>query len=150
MGNLFGSKKGVGNMPDSMPPKKGVIDNNYQELTTEVDTYASRLRILEEHTNNLRRKLQLTDQNLIQTHKKLMDEIRLVNNELSDMRRDINDVKDKIKLIIKELSDCARKQDVDILKKYIEMWEPVNFVTRSELQKILDEYSENIKNKRTE
>ncbi len=141
MGGFFGKKKEQGQQQKGLFSKQKMPEQgNIQDLTSEVDSYTNRLRILEEHYGNLRRKSQLTDQNLLQTHKKLMEEIKIINTDMADLRREMQDIKEKVRMIIKELQEAAKKEDVNVLQKYINMWEPVNFVTRNELQKILDEY----------
>ena len=141
MGGFFGKKKEQGQQQKGLFSKQKMPEQgNIQDLTSEVDSYTNRLRILEEHYGNLRRKSQLTDQNLLQTHKKLMEEIKIINTDMTDLRREMQDIKEKVRMIIKELQEAAKKEDVNVLQKYINMWEPVNFVTRNELQKILDEY----------
>ena len=34
---------------------------------------------------------------------------------------------------------CAKTEDVQVLDRYINLWEPANFVTRTEVEKIVDE-----------
>ena len=122
--------------------KKALQQDNTAEFSSQVTSLTDRLKILEEHYNNLRRKTQLTDQTVLSNQKKAIAEIKNINIEVTEIRREVSDIKDKIKLIIKELQACTKNEDFEVLKKYIDMWEPVNFVTRNELQKILDEYGD--------
>lgn len=135
VGKLFGQKAhGTGKQPPGQEAQA------VQETAADIGGIENRLRLLEEHSNNLRSKVQLTDQNILKNQKRFMEELKTVNNEITEIKRGMSDIKEKLKIIVKELQGCSKKEDVDVLQKYINMWEPVNFVTRNELQKILDEY----------
>ena len=45
-------------------------------------------------------------------------------------------------MIIKELRLTARKSDIDVMKRYIELWNPVKFVTADYAEKIAREVAE--------
>ena len=62
-----------------------------------------------------------------------------MNLEITELKRSIEEIKEKIELIIREIPNLAAKDELDVLKKYIQMWEPLNFVTRDELDKRLKE-----------
>jgi uncharacterized protein (DUF342 family) len=107
------------------------------ELLSEVNTFAARIRSSEERINNLRRSYQLNEQNFVELNKKTNEELTAVNSEIFDLKRSISDIKTKMELIIKELMLTAKKEDVDVLTKYLDMWTPVNFVTQNEVKKIV-------------
>ena len=48
----------------------------------------------------------------------------------------------KINLLIKEITLSAKKEDVAVIKKYIEFWQPLNFVTPTQVEKIVREILE--------
>jgi len=62
-----------------------------------------------------------------------------LTSDINELKKEVNEIKDKVLEIIKELQSGANKSDVDVLRKYIEMWEPMNFVTHNEVQEIIDE-----------
>ncbi|MFH1510332.1 MAG: hypothetical protein ABIF10_01470 [Candidatus Woesearchaeota archaeon] len=124
--------------------KKGLFGHEKKkdsspDILAEVNMIGRRLRVLEEQHTNLRRKMQVTDQNMLSYNKKNITEIRTVNMEINELRRTIEDVQSNILLIIKELRLCAKKEEVNVLQKYINMWEPVNFVTRLEVERIVED-----------
>ena len=41
--------------------------------------------------------------------------------------------------VISELKNSARKTDLDVFKRYIDMWNPLNFVTENTVEKLIDE-----------
>ena len=76
---------------------------------------------------------------MINRGKRLTKEIKTLTLDITEVRNEINDIKDKVLMIIKELQAFAKREDVKILQKYVEMWEPMNFVTHAEVEEIIDE-----------
>jgi len=131
---LFGSKA-VFSTPDL-----SLISNDVKELSR-------RLRTIEERYTNLQTKTQITEQNMLSRNKQITTEIKTINSEINEIKKEIIEIKDRILLLIKELQMCAKREEVKILDKYINLWEPVNFVTRNEVKDIIKETLEGIKRK---
>ena len=123
-------KKGFFNKKEA---KATGIDVN--QLSNEINNISRRLRVLEERYINLRTKTQVTDQNMLLNNKKIMTQINMLSDETKEVKREMKEVKDTLKLIIKELRETVKKEEVNVLKKYIDLWDPVNFVTRPALEK---------------
>ena len=64
------------------------------EIAGELTNVARRLRVLEERYTGLRKKSQITEQNMLSTNKKMMTEVRASESQLDDFRRDLNSLKD--------------------------------------------------------
>ena len=109
------------------------------QVLLRVNDAITRLRILEERFLNLREKSQLTEENMLKSNKKMFGEFKSINEELALVKREVNDVKEKISLVIAEMRNYASKQDFRVLQKYIELWQPIQFVTREEVAKIVDD-----------
>ena len=129
-GSLFGGgqKPAGGGPPDAM-------------LAQQVSNVATRLRVLEERSTNARKKVQLIEHNMLSNQKKIVDDIKLVHSEMDDLKHTITEVENKIILIIKEIRLLAKKEDVDTMMKYVEMWEPIHFekITREIVEEVLSE-----------
>jgi len=125
---LFGSKEAPA------VPAAGMAD-----LSSQLNNISRRLRVLEERYTNLRKKTQVSDQNMLKFNKTQSRELKAMDSEVVDFRREFLDLKDKIKLIVKELKDCAKSDQVMVLEKYINLWEPANFVTRNEVERIIEQ-----------
>lgn len=95
------------------------------------------IRALEERYGNLVRRVQLSEQNALSSGRKAHSELVAINSEISDMKKQIDAIAEKIAIIARELQTLARKEDVDVLKKYLNLWEPVNFVTQAEVERIV-------------
>ena len=68
-----------------------------------------------------------------------MQEIKSLQDEFNDLKRTIQTVEDRIITVIKELRLTARKEDIDVMKRYLELWNPVSFVRTETVEKIIDE-----------
>ncbi len=106
----------------------------------------SGVRGLEEKYSNLTRRMQLLEQNVIGYNKRAVTDLKSLNSEIMEVKKQIDDLNEKIGLIAKELQTLAKKEDVDILRKYLDLWEPVNFVTQvgvdRAVQRALEEKTE--------
>ncbi|MBW3004362.1 hypothetical protein KY310_00835 [Candidatus Woesearchaeota archaeon] len=100
---------------------------------------AARLKISEERYSELRKKLLLIEQNMLSHHKKAMNEIKILQSEITDINSKINEIQDRILLIVKELRLTAKREDIDVMKKYVELWNPMRFVTREQVENIVQE-----------
>ncbi len=119
-------------------PKEGAdLTKSVSELAGELNNISRRLMVLEERYTNLRKKTQVTDQNMLSSNKKVMAEIQTVHEQMDERKKEIDDINDKMRIIVRELKECAKRQDVEVLQKYINIWEPVNFVTRDTVVKMV-------------
>ncbi|MBS3127922.1 hypothetical protein J4410_02160 [Candidatus Woesearchaeota archaeon] len=111
-------------------------------LSQEVNAISRRLRMLEDRTQNMRDKMQILDQNMLENNKKLLAEVKTNNDDIREIKQNMSEIQNKILLLIKELRLSAKKEDVDVMMKYTELWQPQNFVTREQVEKIAREIFE--------
>ena len=135
------------------PPKKheGILKFGHEQkqeapdfsgITTDVNTLSRRLRLLEEGFTNLRRFFQITEENMIAKNKHFSAEIKTVTSDINEIRKEIQEMKDKLLLVIRELQTVARKEEVKVLERYINLWNPIKFVTQNEVEQIINEVLE--------
>ncbi len=105
----------------------------------DVNTLSRRLRLLEESITNLRRFFQVTEENIIAKNKYYSAEIKTLSSDIKEIRKEIQELKDKTLLIIRELQTVSRKDEVKVLEKYINLWNPVRFITQNEVEQIINE-----------
>ena len=108
-------------------------------LTEQMNGLAARIRVSEERFNELRKKMLFIEQNMLSNHKKALGDIKSANSEIDELRHKLESTNEKVITIIKELRLTARKNDVDVMKRYIELWNPVKFVTADQAEKIARE-----------
>ncbi len=121
-------------------PKPGAdLNKSVSDLAGELNNLSRRMMVIEERYTNLRKKTQVTDQNMLTSNKKTMTEIQTMHSTLDEFKKKLDDIIEKMKIMVRELKECAKRQDVDVLQKYINIWEPINFVTRDNVVKLIAE-----------
>lgn len=107
---------------------------NYQEYSQ--NNNQIKIRDLEEKNRILKDRLLLIGQNLI--------EIKVKNNQdILELKKEINIIKQNMDRLISfletasnEFSKFARKEDLEILAKQAKMFQPLNLVTKQDLEKL--------------
>jgi hypothetical protein len=115
--------------PPPPPPQQTAPEAPH---VTDVDVLR-RLRIVEERFLNLRRKAQLVDEKLLSAEDKLHTELRSMTSELVSMRRAVADLRESVNLARSEMANAASQYELKALEKYLNYWQPLNFVTQEEL-----------------
>jgi len=129
---LFGRKK-----EETGPSIAAVLE--------QIGGVARRLRILESRYSDLNRKVDVTEKNMLGERKRLTRELKADDSDILELKKALNEITSKVDTIVADLKNFAAKEDVESLRKYIELWEPVNFVTREEVEKIVKEAVEESK-----
>ena len=133
------------------PPKKqGILSFGKQQpeapdlsgVTNDINSLSRRLKLLEEGFTNLRRFLQVTEENIISKNKHYSAEFKTFNSDIMELRKELQETRDKLVLVIKELQTVARREEVKVLEKYINLWNPIKFVSQNEIEGIIDDVLE--------
>lgn len=111
-------------------------------ITTDISMVSRRLRLLEEGFTNLRRFFQVTEENIVAKNKHFSAEVKTLTSDINEIRKEIQELKDKLLLVIRELQTVARKEEVKVLEKYINLWSPIKFVTQNEVEQIINDILE--------
>ena len=120
-------------------PKKEISSPNY---SPDIISLGRRVRILEEKHISTRNKIELIEQNMLNRHKNISTEVKTIDSDIMEIKRDVSEIKDRLLMLIKEFQMTAKQEEVAVLKKYIDMWEPIRFVTRNEVRDIIKEVIE--------
>ncbi|MBI2580559.1 hypothetical protein HYV85_01995 [Candidatus Woesearchaeota archaeon] len=96
-----------------------------------------RLRALEERYSTIERRSQVTEENMLSSDRKIRADIKMLNGEISELKGQAADMTDKIKALIRELEGFAKVEDVDVIRKYLNLIEPLGFVTQNEVERIV-------------
>ncbi len=134
------------NRPESMPPSGPMQQypqgqppqDPFADIAMMVSDVDRRLRVLEERYSILRKKLQLTDQNVLESERSFGKEVRQMSDTILEMKRTMHEFDEKTMQFSGELQQTAKKNDVKVIEKYLSLWNPSTFVTRSELKRYTD------------
>lgn len=120
-------------------------DEKVMEVSRKISDLLSRLRLLEERYGNLRREHQTTSQNMIDHHQQLSKQQRKLSDQLLEAKRTIKDLSDQIGMMKGELADSAKSHQVIAIERYVDLWQPLSFITREEAERIIQEKREEMK-----
>lgn len=112
-------------------------DPRLVQMATDMNDLARRLRLMEERYHNFRKKNQVTEQDMLGVHKTLNREIKTVSSDVAEIRKEVMGLEENMGMVLTELSRCAKREDLLMLQKYIDLWEPVHFVTEQGVKRII-------------
>ena len=127
------------------PQHSGLFHKNtapqpdFKAFTEDLGNLGRRLRVLEESSTNLRRALHVTEENMLGKNKLFATEIRTLTSDMGDLKSEISEIKEKILELVNELKETAKRDDVRVLEKYINFWNPVKFVTQNDVEAVVKE-----------
>ncbi len=107
------------------------------EVTESITNVIRRLRIIETRFENMHKKMQFVEQNMLEQQKKLHTEIKTTNLDVLEVKRGLLELQNRMRTLVKEVQLRASKEDVEVLKKYIQFWEPVKFVNAKQVEEMI-------------
>ncbi len=102
-----------------------------------------RIRTLEEGLTNLRKIVQVTEENILVKNRHITTEFKTLVSDINELRREMQEMRDKMLLMLKEMQNFARQEDVKVIERYVNMWNPVRFVTQGEVEDLVKELVDN-------
>lgn len=108
------------------------VDANLNKMTDDLGQTLRILRMLEERYSTLRKKMQMSDQNIIDDTNKIFTQLKLIVKDISDLKIKIEDMRIKLDMFQNEIKEMATRQDLTVLQRYIELWEPMQFMTEKQ------------------
>ena len=93
---------------------------------------------LETKVNNLLRELDTLKNDYVKKNNDLKKEVKSLNDDLLELKRNHEKTLQKMDMIIKELKQTAGAEEVAVLRKYIDLWNPLNFITQRDLDKAIE------------
>jgi hypothetical protein len=107
------------------------------DYTLILNEMANRLRVLESRQATFSEKLLVINQNMLEEYKKVMKDMKATREEIEGVKDEIGKVKNVVKHFSDEASRFARQDDVKVLQKYVEFWNPMKFVTEQEIEHLV-------------
>ncbi len=118
-------------------PKKG---NSEKPSDDRLNALSARMKVLESRHGDLRKMFEFLETNFINYKKKIADDLKEANNEVYLLKRSVKQLQDVILTVKNELSLKGDKEDVEIMRKYTEFWNPVKFVTTDQVEEMIKEH----------
>lgn len=109
------------------------------EVAKQIDEIMRRLKLLEERYSGVRKKNQFTEQNMLKETKEIFQELNVLNSTISEIKGELSELGEKLGKLSDEVSSSAKKADLNVLAKYLDFWQPLEFLTKNEAEKMLKE-----------
>jgi hypothetical protein len=97
---------------------------------------STKVRDLEEKQRIIKDRILLIGQNLIETKEEVHVAFLGIKKEIEIMKRDIERLKSFFETASGEFSKFAKKDDLEVLSKQAKMFQPLEFITRKDLEKL--------------
>jgi archaellum component FlaC len=95
------------------------------------------IRDLEERHRNLKDRLILVGQNLIDFREEFGEDMLDLKKDVEILKNSVNKIKMFMESLSGELGKFAKKEDLEILAKQAKMFQPTRFITRRELDEVM-------------
>jgi hypothetical protein len=120
---------------------KEKVDNQTKAILTIIQ----RQKDLEENIDLLSQKNKLNSHSQENNFRKSFDNIKNLKEENLQLKLKVKKFEEFNSKLIKQLKLFSLKDETIKLEKYIDLWNPMNFLTRSELTKFKKEIKEDLK-----
>ncbi|MFH2021616.1 MAG: hypothetical protein ABIJ34_09495 [archaeon] len=127
---------------DNKPvPEKFITLQNAAPTTVakQLEEIMRRLRLLEERYSGLRKKSQFVEQSMLRDVKDLFEEIHALTDSLSELRSQMSELTEKLGKLTEEVKESVDKSELHTLAKYMDFWQPLDFITRKEVERMISE-----------
>jgi hypothetical protein len=97
---------------------------------------STKVRDLEEKQWIIKDRILLIGQNLIETKSEMHSVFLSIKRDIEIMKKDIERLKSFFETASSEFSKFAKKEELEVLAKQAKMFQPLEFVTKSDLEKL--------------
>lgn len=118
-------------------PKKSKVEVPSDDR---LNSLSARMKVLESRHSDLRKMFEFLETNFISHKRKVAEDLKEADNEVYLLKRSVKQLQDVILVIKNELSLKGDKEDVEVIKKYTEFWNPVKFVTTDQVEEMIKEH----------
>lgn len=102
--------------------------NTDTESIQAINDLGSTVKVLDDRYRILRKKIKVTDNNLLDTERNLNKEIQIINDDLLELKNKISTLTEQLGQAFQDSQNLVKRHEFLQLKKYVELWEPLNFM----------------------
>ena len=127
-------------MDDLFKKKEAPVEGQPAIDPMVLSNQSRRMRIVEERVLNLNKKVDVVEENILVFEKETRLQINELSKNLGEMKNEFLKMRDRFSKISTEVEKKASESEFLVFKKYLEMWKPVTFVSRMEVEEIVKEH----------
>ncbi len=103
----------------------------------EIDVVNRRITVVEERLETIRSHIDILDKNIIEKHKSNLGAIERIETDMRSLRADIQQTNELMQRLVKRSQEFATREEVKVLEKYINIWQPLKFTTKEDVLDII-------------
>jgi tetrahydromethanopterin S-methyltransferase subunit G len=115
-----------------------VAISQFSKYSERLDDIENKTRLIEDRLSVSSKKVELLEQNLIKLAKETNSSLNEINVKIKEIDNYLKELNQRFSQLAGEAISFAKKDDVEAIKKYLEFWNPVEFVTKESMEKIFD------------
>jgi methyl-accepting chemotaxis protein len=119
-----------------------------QEISKRFAELSERTRLLEERVKQAYQKVQVIDETNLKKVKDLKDRITSIDEQFTSMRKELDELKEVVRRIAKDMGQTAKLSDVRVLEKYINMVDITRLITKEDVYQIIEDIEAEKKKKK--
>ena len=116
-----------------------MADQIQDSVSSLLSEFSTRLNEIEEKQRLLRDRALLIGENLISTKEEFDNENFEIKKTISALESEIKELKQMQQRIINELSNVARKSELDILKRQFQLFQPLELARMKDVEKMIND-----------
>jgi len=113
------------------------MDEQQNYITPLLSEFNIKLQDLEEKQRLMKERIMLIGENLIETKQETEETLSNINSFLETLKNEVLKIKETLTIIAEQMDNFARRNEVEILKKQATMFQPLELVTKKEVQEML-------------
>ncbi len=93
---------------------------------------------LESKVNTLLREIDLVKNDTMKKNGDLRREIKVLGEEVLELKRVQEMMRRMMDLMVQELKQTAGREEIQVLRKYVDFWNPMTFVTSRDVERVVE------------
>ena len=111
--------------------------NYLQMMYQQTNQLMNRVRLLEERYEQLSTKIRIVDQSGLKKNKEIKEMITEINGSIRQIRKKTKELGDAMQHLVIDMQDVAKTQDIKVLERYVNMFDPTRFLTKEEAVELI-------------
>ena len=98
----------------------------------------SKLAAIERKINSQFDQLKIIEEDSIEKHRETLKQIGDLKTDLIEFEKRVEELNNLVERSNARLNEFASKEKVKVLEKYINLWSPIKFITRPEVEALIE------------
>jgi anion-transporting ArsA/GET3 family ATPase len=108
------------------------------EVVQALNDLGSTVNVLEDRYRTLRKKIKVTDEALMTSERSMNKELSVVSEDLAELKAKITKLSELLGQAFQDSQNLVKRHEFLELKKYVEFWNPMDFVQKKEVTQHLN------------